>query len=289
MAVPISVLVLTRNEEQNIGGCLDSVSWSDDVVVLDSGSTDRTLALAAARGCRILHRPFDNWSAHQNWAVRNIPFRNPWVLNLDADERIDPELMREMAAAIASGEPVAFRMRRKDYFRDVWLKHATFYPTWFTRLYRPEAVEFQRLVNPVTVVDGAVGILRGHIRHYPFSKGITHWLERHNSYSSFEAQEYLKRPSFSSGGLLAAPAPQRRNAWKALFARLPGRPLIKFFYLFLVHRGFLDGKAGLDYCLLQSFYEFMITLKIKEQRLEAAPAGLAETTCGDADQGAAQA
>ncbi len=288
MSVPISVLILTRDEERNLPGCLDSVSWCDDVVVLDSGSTDLTTALATARGCRVLHRSFDNWSSHQNWAVRNIAFRNPWVLNLDADERIDREFLLEMAAAVGSGEPVAFRMRRRDYFRDLWLKHATFYPTWLIRLYRPEAVEFQRLVNPVTVVDGAVGTLRGHIEHFPFSKGVSHWLERHNSYSSFESQEYLKKPPFSLRDLLTGTGPERRKAAKALFARLPGRPLVKFLYLYVFHRGFLDGAAGLDYCLLLSFYEFMITLKLKEHRLKMAACKGADTCIG-ADKGAAEA
>jgi glycosyltransferase involved in cell wall biosynthesis len=261
----LSVLILTKDEEINIAGCIASVAWCDDIVVLDSGSKDRTVEIARDLGARIVTRPFDNWSAHQNWSVRNIDFKHPWVFNLDADERVDEELARDLARAVADpGENVAFRMRRKDYFRSVWLKHATFYPTWFTRLYRPEKIHFERLINPVTVADGPIGSLQGHILHWPFSKGIVHWVERHNSYSGFEAQEAMKREEFKPGNLWASDAAVRRRAAKALFYRLPGRPLIKFFYLYLFHFGFLDGRSGFDYAALTSFYEYMIVLKVRE-------------------------
>jgi glycosyltransferase involved in cell wall biosynthesis len=135
----VSAFIMTRDEEINLEACLRSVAWCDDVVVLDSGSTDGTLAIAQRWSCRVFQRTFDNWSSHQNWGLRNLPFRHPWVLNVDADERVAPELAEEIAAATEHPDgSVAFRMRRKDYFRGVWLRHATFYPTWLIRLYRPE-------------------------------------------------------------------------------------------------------------------------------------------------------
>jgi glycosyltransferase involved in cell wall biosynthesis len=261
----VSALVMTLNEEATIDACLNSLNWCRDVVVLDSNSSDQTVSKARARGCRVYQREFDNWSSHQNWALRNIEFKYPWVLNMDADEQPDSELAQEVLAAVARpGEARAYRMRRKDYFRGVWLKHATFYPTWLTRLYRPECVEFQRLVNPVAVVEGTVGNLRGHIHHWPFSKGMSHWIERHNSYSSFEAMEYACNGAVSTKLLFSRDATVRRRALKASFTKLPCRPLLKFFYLFAVHGGVLDGKAGFDYCVLTAMYEYFISLKAAE-------------------------
>jgi glycosyltransferase involved in cell wall biosynthesis len=99
--MPISILILTLNEETNIGACLDSLAGFDDVVVLDSLSKDRTKEIALAKGARVVERPFDNWAAHQNWAMDTIPFRNPWVFYLDADERMTPELRAEIEAIAA--------------------------------------------------------------------------------------------------------------------------------------------------------------------------------------------
>lgn len=137
----VSVLILTLNEETNLRDCLASLAWSDDVVVFDSFSTDRTCEIAAASGARVVQRKFDNWSAHQNWAVSNIDFRHPWVLYLDADERCTAELRDEVVRA-ASGDSVhsAYRIRRKDFFMGRWLKHAQLYPTWLVRLFRPTRI-----------------------------------------------------------------------------------------------------------------------------------------------------
>jgi glycosyltransferase involved in cell wall biosynthesis len=269
MTLPISVFIQTLNEERDLPRCLDSVRWSDDIIVLDSGSTDATEAVARRAGCRIFKRPFDNWASHQNWALRNLPFRHEWVLNIDADECVSNDL----AAELAGLDPrlAAYRVRRKDYFRGAWIKHAGFYPTWLVRLYRPGLVEFHRLVNPLTEVRGPVGALEGHIEHWPFSKGITHWIARHNSYSSFEAIEYRARPAVSWKPLASRDPNQRRAALKNLFALLPAKPLVKFLYLYLWHRGFLDGRPGFDYCVLQSVYEYFIALKTSE--LETAGGG----------------
>jgi len=272
--IPVSVLILTLNEEHDLPRCLETVKWSDDVVVLDSGSSDRTVEIAAAWNCRVVPRKFDNWAAHQNWALQNVEFKNKWVLNLDADERISNEMAVELQRVVSEDWPYkAFRMRRKDYLYDTWLKHATFYPTWLVRLYQPGAVNFRRLVNPVADVDGPVGTLAGHIEHYPFSKGLSHWIARHNSYSTFEAMEYEKRKWPSFGEFLSKDSNRRRQAAKALFARAPFRPVLKFSYLYFVHRGFLDGRPGFTYCLLQSIYEYFISVKIVELRRVTCGAG----------------
>jgi len=266
--VSVSALVLTLDEEINIAACLRSLGWCDDIVVLDSLSTDRTRALAEEQGARVVTRAFDNWSAHQNWAVSHIEFRHPWVLYLDADERCDQELRDEvLGRARPEAAEAAFRVRRKDYFMGRWLKHAQLYPTWLVRLFRRGCIRYERLVNPVAVVDGPIGELRGHIIHYPFSHGISHWIARHNRYSDMEAIEAAKvrEERAAAGGALWSNDPnERRRALKDLFFRLPARPLLKFLYYYGWRRGFLDGRAGLTYATLQAIYEYMIVCKAAE-------------------------
>jgi glycosyltransferase involved in cell wall biosynthesis len=265
MKVPVSVFIMTLNEEVNLRRCVESLQWADDIIVVDSESSDHTQQLARELGCRVVTRKLVNWSEHQNWALRNLPFRHEWVLNVDADETVPPDLAAEIAEVVRSGgEAVAYRFRRKDYFLGTWLKHASFYPLWLTRLYRPEHVSFERLVNPVTKVDGPVHDLQGHLIHHPFSKGTTHWFERHNSYSSFEAQEYRRGQPADFKIALRGDVNERRRAVKQIFTRLPFRPAVKFCFLYFAKCGFLDGRAGLYYSVMQAFYEFMISVKLVE-------------------------
>ncbi len=265
----VSALILTLNEEINLGECLESLSWCDDVVVLDSLSTDRTREIASGWGARVITRPFDNWSAHQNWAVSNIEFRHPWVLYLDADERCTPELRDEVLRQAQPRAPqAAFRVRRKDYFMGQWLRHAQLYPTWLVRLFRPEKIRYERLVNPVAMIDGPTGSLDAHIIHYPFSHGVSHWIARHNRYSDLEAIEAAKlrqgngeTVSGTRASVWSKDPNERRRVLKDIFFRLPARPLIKFAYYYGWRRGFLDGRAGFTYAALQAMYEYMIACK----------------------------
>lgn len=264
----VSALILTLNEESNLDACLDSLAWCDDIVVLDSFSTDRTVEIAKARGARVVQRAFDNWSAHQNWAVKNIEFKHPWVLYLDADERCDPELRDEsLGRATPNAVESAFRIRRKDFYMGRWLKRAQLYPSWFVRLFRPDRIRYERLVNPIPVVDGSIGVFDSHILHYPFSHGISHWIARHNKYSDMEAIEAMKvfdGERAPLGQLLSFDPIDRRRALKDVFFRLPARPLVKFVYYYFWRRGFLDGKPGFTYATLQAIYEYLIACKHRE-------------------------
>jgi glycosyltransferase involved in cell wall biosynthesis len=265
----ISVLILTRNEQHNLPRCLDSVRWSDDIHVFDSYSTDGTLDIARAAGASIVQRQFDNWSSHQNWALANIPFRYPWVFYIDADERATPELAVSLRKAVENpGDKVAFRIERRDFWGARWLKHVQM-SSYYLRLFRPEKMRYERLVNPVSIPQGPVGEVTGYLDHYPFSKGVTHWLARHNDYSSLESQQIASvraaNRSFSlKQALFSKDFNERRFHQKELFYRMPGRPLLKFIALYFGKRGFLDGREGFTYAVLQSFYEFMIVLKTRE-------------------------
>lgn len=265
----ISILILTKNEERDLPGCLESVRWSGDVHVYDSYSTDRTLEIARSAGARVSQRHLEDWASHQNWGLVNIPFRHPWVLYVDADERVTPELAASIQSAVQNpGDKVAFRLRRRDFWGKRWLKHVQASP-YYMRLFRPEKMRYERLVNPVSIADGPVGDLEGYLDHFPFSKGLSHWLSRHNSYSSLEAQQIVRNRAGKQEfrpmqAFVARDRNQRRFHQKELFYRMPARPLVKFLVLYVGKRGFLDGRAGFNYAMLQSFYESMIVLKTKE-------------------------
>ena len=265
---PISVLVLTKNEEHDLPGCLQSVRWCDDVHVYDSMSTDRTVEIARQGGANVVQRSFDDWSTHQNWGLHNIKFKYPWVLYLDADERATASLVSNMRDSLPNvSSVVAFRIRRRDFFMNRWLKHVQASP-YYIRLFKPEKISYQRLVNPITIVDGAIGELGGFLDHYPFSKGMSHWIQKHDSYSTLEAREIVKNRAEGitaslTTAFLSKDIDQRRIHQKRIFYKLPMRPVIKFFVLYFVKRGFLDGHPGMVYAILQSFYEYLIVLKVR--------------------------
>ena len=270
----ISVLILTLNEEQNLPRLLQNVAWSDDIVVFDSFSSDRTIDVARQAKARVFQRRFDN-EREQRAASLKVGFKYPWVYNPDADELATPELRDEMFSVVRdpARPELAYRARFKTMFMGRWIKHSSLYPTWFMRLFRPEHLRFERTINLRYVVDGPVGRLSNHFEHYTFSKGLEAWFAKHNVYSSFEAREGLEslsggnsRASVTWGSLVSSDPSERRRALKELSFRLPCRPLLRFLYMYALRRGFLDGAAGYHYCRLLSIYEYMIVMKMREGR-----------------------
>jgi len=290
----ISILILTKNEQQDLPGCLQSVSWSDDVHVYDSGSTDDTVAIAQWFGAAVTVRSYGEGSpafggdeaAHRNWGMKNITFKHRWLFVIDADERMTPELQRAVQSAVRSPEDrVAFRLRRRDFFMGTWLEHVQTSP-YYMRLFRPDKMHYERLVNPVSMANWPVGQVAGYLDHFPFSKGIGQWIDRHNGYSLFEAQQIVDNRRTGEGfswikAFSARDFHVRRFHQKELFYRLPFRPALKFMLLYVLKRGFLDGRAGLTYALLQAIYEYFIVLKVRE--LEAAVRAMppGATNCRD--------
>jgi glycosyltransferase involved in cell wall biosynthesis len=265
----VSVLILTLNEELNLPGCLESVAWSDDIVVFDSFSSDRTVEIAKAAGTRVVNHKFDNYAAQRNAALTEVMYKYPWVLMVDADERITPETRVEIEQ-ITSKETntTLWRIRRKDMFQGQWLKRSNGYPTWFGRLFRLGGVWVEREINEEYHTDGQVGYLKTHLIHYPFNKGINFWIERHNRYSSMEAAALVRetKTKLDLRDLFSADPTMRRKSLKQLAYRLPFRPFIVFCYWYLFRFGFIDGIPGLTYCRLRAIYEYMIDLKVKELR-----------------------
>lgn len=272
----VSIFIQTLNEEDNLPGLLESVSWADDIMVLDSLSTDRTREISEAAGVRWFERAYDGRGNHQNWAMENIEFKYQWVFYLDADERMTPELRAEIEAIIAdwdsgkrskdNNDPVAYYCGRKNIFRGRWLKHAM-PPGNIMRFFQPPHIRFARDANPVPTVDGEIGYLKEHFIHYNFSKGIREWIDRHNRYSTYEAVETVRALSENPvrlGNLFSSDRNTRRLELKNISFRMPMRPMLKFFYMYVLGRGFLDGRAGWTYCRLQAMYEYMIVLKVRQ-------------------------
>jgi glycosyltransferase involved in cell wall biosynthesis len=277
----ISVLILTKNEEQDLPGCLQSVAWSDDIHVFDSFSSDSTELIARSHGANFVQRKFDTYAAQRNAALESLPFRHDWIFLPDADERPTPALIDEIdrVTSTAPAEVAGLRVRRRDFLNGKWLKHAQLSP-YYIRLVRRGRAHYVREVNEVLEVDGTVAELSSFLDHYPFSKGVAHWLEKHNTYSTMEAELIASGLGARRASLRAALFEKdfhvRRVAQKALFYRLPGRPFIKWLYMMFIRGAILDGRPGLTYSNLQAIYEYMIVLKSRE--LAALQAGAKNST-----------
>lgn len=266
----ISILILTKNEEQDLPGCLESVEWSDDIHVFDSYSDDKTIEIATESGAKVTQRKFDGYASQRNAALTGLTYKYPWLFILDADERISEELVAIMRREIekASEYVNGFRIRRRDFLDKTWLKHAQISP-FYIRLVRVGKALYHREINEVVEVDGEVKDIDGYFDHYPFSKGYRHWLDKHNIYSSMEARRWLEEHSgnisFSlKKALFGKDFSEIRYHQKGLFYKMPLRPFIKWLYIVVWRRAFMDGRAGMIYATLQSIYEYFIVLKTQE-------------------------
>jgi glycosyltransferase involved in cell wall biosynthesis len=264
----VSVMILTLNEEANIGECIDSCAFSNDIVVFDSMSSDSTQGIASQKGARVVQRRFDNYAAQRNAALSTVDYRHDWVLMVDADERVPPDLAQEVLSKVAGADPamVMFRLRRKDFFLGRWLRRSSGYPTWFGRLVRIGKVSVEREVNEEYIADGKVGILSAHLHHFPFNRGVAYWFERHNRYSSMEAiaKVAMQKEPLSAKGLLNGDSIDRRRILKRWLYRVPLRPTIVFLYLYVFRLGMLDGRAGFHFSRMRAAYESLIDIKVLE-------------------------
>jgi glycosyltransferase involved in cell wall biosynthesis len=270
--ISISVLIPTQNEERNIAACINHVTWANEIIVFDSFSNDQTLNIAHQLGAKVVQRKFDNFSAHKNWALENIDFKNDWVLIVDADERITEALSIEIKALFQNTLKFnGYYIARQNWFGGKWIHHGGWYPDWQLRLLKRGYARYEsRLVHEHVLLEGQAGFLKNPLIHYD-DKGIERYFERHNHYSSMESVEIFKILTSSSNqspqlkASLFARGPGHRRFLKNLAYRyLPARPLFKFFWMYVIKLGFLDGRIGLRYCLLHTFYEYQVSLKLEE-------------------------
>ena len=279
---PVSVLVITRNEEVNIVACLESVGWASEVFVVDSFSTDRTVELAERLGATVTWHAFETCAAQWNWALDNLPFANDWVLVLDADERVPCSLVDEIAHAVtdASQRNAGYWMKRRFFFCGKWLRHGGLYPTWIVRLFRRTAGRFGRHgISEHLVLEGPKGYLRVPLDHCD-CKPLSDWIQKHDRYAGIEAEEFTRGQS-EAGQLCTIRArlwgsQAERKLWIKLqvWNRVPllVRPFLFFIRNYFLKLGFLDGRAGLIYHVLWSFwYPFLISARILEIRQAGSP------------------
>lgn len=282
IALPVSVIIPVLNEERNIADCIASVAFSRDIFVIDSGSTDRTCEIAESFGAQVVQFSFQPGGPRKkNWALENLSFRNEWVLLLDADERVTPELEQELRAEFACGPSYdGYYLNRKLIFLGRWLKHGGNYPSWNLRLFRHRLGRYERLntedlesagdveVHEHVVLRGKAGYLREPMLHLDY-KDLHRFISRHNNYSTWDAKmrlHLLKGGRFSDSvraQLFGNPI-ERKRWLKQLWVRLPCRPMLRFIYIYFIRAGFLDGKPGFIYAVFKAIQEFHINAKMWE-------------------------
>ena len=273
--VPVSVIVPIKNEAANLPRCLASVKWADEILVVDSASTDGSIAIAQQHGAKVVQFEFNGtWPKKKNWALENLPFRNEWVFVLDADEVLPLEAETEFAQAIADGGDIAgYWINRRFMFMGRWLRHA-YYPNWNLRLFRHALGRYEKLTDAPTnsgdnevhehvLLNGGTAKLKVEIDHYAFPS-IDIFVEKHNRYSNWEAGVAADTLLDSSSKKISSRTVGRRRKLKTLSRQLPFRPLLRFLYVYVWQKGFLDGAEGYYFARLHGFYEFLSVAKTRE-------------------------
>ena len=273
--VPVSVIVPIKNEAENLPRCLDSVAWADQIFVVDSQSADGSQRIAEKLGARVVQFEFNGtWPKKKNWALEHLPLRNDWVFILDADEVLPATAEAEFRAAIANaGATVGYWINRRFMFMGRWLRHA-YYPNWNLRLFRHSLGRYEKLTDVATasgdnevhehvVVQGPTGRLRCELDHYAFPS-VEVFVEKHNRYSNWEARVAVASEGAGNSDQIQSSRVAQRRRLKRLSHCLPFRPLLRFLYVYLWQRGFLDGREGYYFARMHAFYEFLSVAKTYE-------------------------
>jgi glycosyltransferase involved in cell wall biosynthesis len=274
-AVPISVVILTHDEADNLAGCLDSLAdVTDDVHIVDSGSSDGTMELAAGCGVQVHQHPFRGFGTQRNWAIDHVTHKYPWVFHLDADERFTAALAEEVANVIGATDEqsdfVGFYVANRLMLGGRWLRYAANYPAYQLRLFRLGLVRFENYGHGQReCTQGPLGYLRQTYIHLGFSKGIEAWFAKHATYAHRESVEAMasRQPLLTEiAGMFKGDRVQRRRAMKSLSYRLPMRPLFRWLHTIVIKRGLLDGRAGFTYARMLAIYEAMIAVEMRLAR-----------------------
>lgn len=266
--IPISVVVLSHNEAGNLPRCLQALRDCAEVVVVDDGSTDDSRRVAQAGGARVVVHPFESFADQRNWAMDSSGLRQEWVLHLDADEVATPAALEEIRNRLSSLSPdAAGLLARKVMLGGQWLRFSADYPVYVPRLLHRQGPRYaMRGHGDVLAAEPREPVCFSEpILHYTFSKGWAEWRARHRRYAAAEAARIRAGlPPVSLPSLISSSRPVRRSAWRALSYRLPARPLLRFLYAYVLRWGFLDGRAGLRFCLSMASYERMIQAALRE-------------------------
>jgi glycosyltransferase involved in cell wall biosynthesis len=270
----VSVIVLTFNEERNLAPCLESVAgWTEQIFVVDSGSTDQTASIADRFGASVVNHVFETHARQWAWALRELPVNTEWILAIDADQRVTPELRQSIVDHLAApGASAGCFVPRRQIFRGRWIRHGGYYPKYLLKLFRRDAVAVKDgdLVDHHFHVSGALHTLTGDlIEDNRNEAAIFDWIAKHNHYARLQAVEELARASQEGGGRWLGSPDQRTARMKGLWTRLPlyFRPAAYFLYRYVLRGGFLDGKEGFVFHFLQAFwYRTLVDINIDELR-----------------------
>lgn len=258
MSVMISILILTKDEELDLPGCLASISWCDDIHVIDSGSIDNTIEIAQQHAARIQLNAFQSFAQQRNWALDHCDVKHEWILFLDADERSTDSFRSAVFNAIDSAPPsfAGFYCCWKTILDGRWLKRCDNFPKWQFRLLRRGRARFcdSGHGQKEGAIDGCINYIPEPYLHYAFSRGWEHWTLKHRRYAMKDAAAILEQ-QLSIGSLFSSHGSMRNAAIKRLVRQFPGWPQLRFFYSYFLKAGFLEGKEGLSYCRKMLWYE----------------------------------
>lgn len=265
--IPVTVIILTKNEEQDLPMCLDALKWTDDIHILDSGSDDATLDIAAKYNAKISYNAFKSFGDQRNFALDTIAAKYDWILFLDADEVATPQFVAAIGKAIetAPQEVAGFYCCWKMMLEDTWLKRSDSFPKWQFRMLRKGRARFTDFGHGQKEgeIDGKLEYIKEPYLHYSFSKGWTQWIARHNKYSSDEAvARFNDAPPFKN--IFSGNTSVRNPALKSWLTKMPGWPLLRFTYAYFIKLGFLEGTPGFIISANMAYYEFLIQIKIRE-------------------------
>ena len=274
---PLSVIVPVKNEAENLKRCLPALAWADEIFVVDSGSTDESAAVVEKHGATLIQFRFNGvFPKKKNWSLETLPFQHEWILLVDADEVVPPELAEEITKRIADDDADGFFLNMKYYFLGRRIKHCGYNECWNMRLFKHRLGRYEKMpVSPGSnsgdneahehvELNGRSKRLVHELDHHAYPN-ISTWVEKHDRYASWEAEMYER--------FLREPIPKNIGAGKRfkrllkkIYLRMPLRPFIRFLYAYIVRLGFLDGKPGLVFCGLLSFYDFLCWAKVQERR-----------------------
>ena len=275
----LTVLILAQNEEKNIVRSVSSVrSIAKRIIVVDSGSTDKTIELAEQNGAEVVkHSPFVNYATQFNWGLDNTNIDTKWILRLDADEQVTPELAKEIENSLAEHElddVNGFEVRCRIIFMGKWIRHGGTYPLIIPRLFRRGfgRVEMGKM-DEHTLIEGRTLRFKNDLVHYDF-KGLHEWIDKHNKYSVRECQDYYERlethENQMQGNILGNQRQRKRYLKNGIYYNMPlfFRAHLYFIYRYFIRLGFLDGKEGKIFCFMQAYwYRFLVDAKIYEVEL----------------------
>ncbi len=275
MHIPLSIIILTYNEEKNIRDCIDSIiGFTENIFIVDSGSTDKTHEILSGYPVEVVHHPFENYSQQRNWAISNLPISTEWILNMDADHRLTSEFKDDIANWFTKGIPEninGFMASRKTMFMGKWIKYGGHYPTYHAVMFRKGKGHCEeKLYDQHFMVDGETLKIKGDIIDL-ITDSLSTFTQRHDKWSTLEAGEQFKGREHGSSGIingkLSGDPIQQRRYIKNIYERFPlfVRPVIYFIIRYFFRLGFLDGIRGLIFHFLQCFwFRFLIDAKIYE-------------------------